>query len=117
MRKFTDMKRVDVGVGRLDCELVYLAEDGEQVGSLLLVYEAGKASVFSLQVLEAHRGKGYGRALMEGAIGHCRSKGLPLLELNTEKGNVAANRLYGSLGFRLVGEKFGFNNYVLPLHS
>jgi ribosomal protein S18 acetylase RimI-like enzyme len=117
MRKFTDMRKVEVGVGSINCELVYLSEDGGQVGSLLLVYESGKASVFSLEVLEAHRGKGYGRMLMESAISHCRAKGLPVLELNTEKGNVAANRLYGSLGFTLVGEKFGFNNYVLPLHS
>jgi len=117
MRKFTEMKKVDVGVGRLDCELVYLSEDGGQVGSLLLVYESGKASVFSLEVLEAHRGRGYGRMLMEHAINHCRAKGLPTIELNTEKDNVAANRLYGSMGFSLVGEKFGFNNYVLPLHS
>jgi len=117
MKKFTEIKKVEVGVGRLDCELVYLAESGQQVGSLLLVYEGGRASVYSLQVLECHRGMGYGRRLMEHAIGHCRDRGVSAIELNTEKDNEAANRLYGSLGFGMVGEKFGFVNYVLPLHS
>lgn len=117
MRKFTETKRVEVGVGRLDCELVYLTEEGSQVGSLLLVYEPGTASVYSLQVLESHRGRGYGRRLMERAIEHCRERGVAAMELNTEMENYAANRLYGSMGFTLVGEKFGFNNYVLPLNS
>lgn len=115
MKRFSDIRKVDVGIGRLDCDLVYLNEDGDQVGSMLLVYESDCAKVFSLEVLSAHRGKGYGRRLMEAAIAHARSKGLTLIELNTEKDNVAANRLYESLGFGLAGEKFGFNNYVLPL--
>ncbi len=117
MRKFSDIRRVDVGVGKLDCELVYLTENGEQVGSLLLVYEGGCASVFSLEVLAPYRGKGHGKKLMLHAIEHCRNRGIPSIELNTEKDNAAANRLYGSLGFDLVGEKFGFNNYVLKIHS
>ena len=117
MRKFTEMKKVDVGVGRIDCELVYLSEEGHQVGSLLLVYESVKASVLSLEVLETHRGQGYGRKLMQHAINHCRSKGLPVIELNTEKDNIAANQLYASMGFVMMGEKFGFNNYSLVLHS
>jgi [ribosomal protein S18]-alanine N-acetyltransferase len=103
---------VNVGVTPLNTELVYITENQEQVGSLLLVYEKSKASVFSLEVLVDHRKKGYGRKLMENAISRCEEKGCNLLELNTEINNNAANKLYQSMGFQLNGLKSGFNNYT-----
>ena len=103
---------VNVGVTPLITELVYITENQEQVGSLLLVYEQNKASVFSLEVLSDHRKKGYGRKLMENAILRCKEKGCNLLELNTEIDNNAANKLYQSMGFQLNGLKSGFNNYT-----
>lgn len=117
MNKFSNIieNPIDLGVLQLNTELVYLNENNDQVGSLLLVYENDRAKVFSLEVLQSHRKKGYGRKLMEKAIQRCRERGFDKIELNTETDNTAANKLYQSLGFQLEGLKFGFNNYVKAL--
>ena len=115
MKKFTQIRRVDTGVLPLNTELVFLNENSEQVGSLLLVYEGNTSKVFSLQVLEEHRGKGYAKKLMTLAIERSKERGSQLMELNTEIDNTPANSLYEKLGFELIGLKFGFNNYQLKL--
>jgi ribosomal protein S18 acetylase RimI-like enzyme len=117
MNKFTKIteSRVDLGVKPLSTELIFLTENGVQVGSLLLVNEGSSSSVYSLEVLEKHRKKGYGKKLMEKAIKHCKSKGFSSINLNTEFDNVPANKLYQNLGFKVVGNNFGLNNYTLNL--
>lgn len=116
MKKFTRIvesnQYVNIGIAQLNTELVYLIEDNHQVGSLLLVYEPNKASVFSLEVLKEHRKKGYGRKLMENAISRAKEQGCQFVELNTDLDNAPANKLYQSMGFELKGLKDGFNNYV-----
>lgn len=118
MNKFSSILEngfVNLGVTALNTELVFLTENNNQVGSLLLVYEDNKASVFSLEVLQDHRKKGYGRRLMNKAIDRCLEKGCNFIELNTEIENTPANKLYSSMGFELKGLKSGFNNYIKPL--
>lgn len=118
MKKFSKVfenNNVNIGVTQLNTELVYLLENSEQVGSLLLVYENEKASVFSLEVLSNHRKKGYGRKLMENAIKRCQEKGCQLIKLNTEIDNNTANKLYQSMGFKITGLKSGLNNYELNI--
>jgi ribosomal protein S18 acetylase RimI-like enzyme len=117
MNKFTKISenRVDLGVKQLTTELIYLTENGVQVGSLLLVNEEKSSSIYSLEVLENHRKKGYGKKLMEKAIKHCKTKGFSSINLNTEFDNVPANKLYQNLGFKIVGNNFGLNNYTLNL--
>jgi len=117
MKKFTQVinENVSVGLQNLDTELLFLSESGHQVGSLLLIYNDGNASIYSVEVLNAHRGKGYGKKLVENAIGRCKEKGCKSIELNTEVDNMVANNLYNSLGFELKGLKDSFNNYIKPL--
>jgi ribosomal-protein-alanine N-acetyltransferase len=116
MRKFTKIvetnQYVNVGVTKLDTELVYLTENSQQVGSLLLVYEPNKASIFSLEVLKDHRKKGYGRRLMENAVDQSKKAGCQFIEVSTDIENTSASKLYESMGFELIGLKDGFNNYV-----
>jgi ribosomal protein S18 acetylase RimI-like enzyme len=52
-----------------------------------------------LYVVPDRRGQGLGRALMEAAIAHARGRGADYMELNTSEDDVAARRLYESLGF------------------
>ncbi|MEZ0068746.1 GNAT superfamily N-acetyltransferase [Streptacidiphilus sp. MAP12-20] len=58
------------------------------------------AWVFDVQVEEACRGRGHGRTLMLVAEGVAIEAGRPRLGLNVHAGNVAAERLYESLGYR-----------------
>ena len=55
--------------------------------------------VEELYVEPPHRGKGLGRALMEAAIDVARREGADEMHLGTSESDVAARRLYESLGF------------------
>ncbi len=52
-----------------------------------------------LYVVPARRGQGLGRALMEAAMDLARSRGADYMDLGTAETDVAARRLYESLGF------------------
>jgi ribosomal protein S18 acetylase RimI-like enzyme len=52
-----------------------------------------------LYVVPALRGRGIGRALMEAAIDLARARGADYMDLGTAETDVAARRLYESLGF------------------
>lgn len=114
MKKLTDLinEKVELGVQNLNSELLYITEGGHQVGSLVLVYNEGQASIFSVQVLNRFRGKGYGKSLVEKAVERCVERRCSSIELNTETDNTVANNLYRSMGFDLRGIKDDFNNYV-----
>ncbi|MET7640524.1 GNAT family N-acetyltransferase [Streptomyces sp. NPDC005438] len=58
------------------------------------------AWVFVVRVERAHRGRGYGRALMLAAERECRDAGAERLGLNVYSANTPAVRLYDSLGFQ-----------------
>ena len=51
------------------------------------------------------RGRGYGRALVESALDHGRAAGALTALLEVRRSNLAAQRLYLSLGFVQVGER------------
>lgn len=52
-----------------------------------------------LYVVPARRGHGLGRMLMEAALREARERGADTMDLGTEETDVAARRLYESLGF------------------
>ncbi|WP_042364368.1 GNAT family N-acetyltransferase [Streptacidiphilus neutrinimicus] len=64
------------------------------------VAEPRAAWVYNVKVREAFRGRGYGRALMLLAERVTLAAGLRELALNVHAGNVPAERLYESLGYR-----------------
>jgi ribosomal protein S18 acetylase RimI-like enzyme len=114
MKKFTNYveNNVDINCHQLNSELIIISENNKQVGSLILCYSPdGKASVFSVAILEKHRGKGYSKRLMAKAITRAKEKGCKVMELNTEKENNVANNLYTSLGFEFKGLMDDYNNY------
>ncbi|WP_395359714.1 GNAT family N-acetyltransferase [Streptomyces sp. YH02] len=79
--------------------------DGRPAGFLWtgrIELEPGRwaAFVFDIEVDEAQRGRGYGRALMLLAERVAREAGETLLGLHVFAGNTPAIRLYESLGYR-----------------
>ena len=119
MNKFSSILEngnyIDVNNVKLDSELLYISENGKQVGSLILCYAQGKANVFSVAILEKHRGKGYSKKLMYSAIDRAKQRGCHIMELNTEVTNEVANNLYKRLGFEFKGLLDEYNNYTLLL--
>jgi ribosomal protein S18 acetylase RimI-like enzyme len=79
-------------------------ESGERVGDLWLAerssdFEGTAAFVYSIEIYEPFRGRGYGRAAMLLAEDEVRSRGLSHIALNVFGGNAVARSLYHSLGY------------------
>ena len=81
-----------------------LAGDGPDGVALLrfrrsLWTENRECYLAELYVVPGRRGQGLGRALMEAVLATAREEGADGIDLNTSVDDVAARRLYESLGF------------------
>lgn len=56
--------------------------------------------VWNIEVLEAARGRGYGRAIMSTLEAQVAARGIDRIDLNVFGGNNVARALYRSLGYR-----------------
>jgi ribosomal protein S18 acetylase RimI-like enzyme len=79
-------------------------ETGERVGDLWLAerssdFEGTAAFVYSVEIYEPFRGRGWGRQAMLLAEDQARSLGLSHIALNVFGGNDVARSLYRSLGY------------------
>lgn len=90
------------------------AETGENVGWLWVAMreqtEGWRAFVYSVEVLDGLRGRGYGRAVMEACAEKGRELGASSVGLHVFAQNTPAYRLYQSLGYEPTSL-----NMVLPL--
>lgn len=83
-------------------------ERGEVVGYTYAAVEGydymslrGPAGVLhDIMVDPRARGRGIGRRLLDATLAFLRSRGAPRVVLSTAEGNVAAQRLFASAGFR-----------------
>ena len=79
-------------------------ETGERVGTLWIqVRSSGgrsEAYVCFVEVDEAQRGEGYGRAIMDAGAEAARQLGVASMALNVFEDNTTAYSLYSSLGYR-----------------
>jgi ribosomal-protein-alanine N-acetyltransferase len=64
--------------------------------------------VISIAVMEEHRGKGIGRALMEGGIEGVKASGASEMYLEVRVSNNPAIELYIKLGFNKVKTSEGY---------
>jgi len=90
--------------------LVMLAGDGpdggdEPDGLAVLRFRAAiwstglECYLAELYVTPARRGQGLGRALMEAALREARDRGADTMDIGVDEPDIAARRLYESLGF------------------
>ena len=66
---------------------------------------ADELQISNVAVRPEHRGSGYGRALVESALGHGRSTGARTALLDVRRSILPAQQLYFNLGFVQVGER------------
>lgn len=84
-------------------------EGAELVGTVALEFSAKpktkhKALVIGMYVMPKWRGNGAARALLQAAIGRCRSRDdILVMQLTVTDGNEAATALYRSAGFSPFG--------------
>lgn len=69
---------------------------------------ADEAEILTIAVDPRHRGRGYGRMLMDAATRRLYGDRIAELFLEVDADNVAACTLYRRLGFAVVGERKGY---------
>jgi ribosomal protein S18 acetylase RimI-like enzyme len=98
----------DFYCGVLEGEVIAVVaeEEGRAVGHCSVRPSASPESrhcgVLAILVARSWRGRGIGKALMQGALERCRGK-LEIVELTVFASNLHARHLYQSLGFRPAG--------------
>lgn len=83
--------------------LLALGDEGECLayGGVKVVGDA--ADIMTIGVVEAARGRGLGRFLLDGLIGAAREGGAEAVFLEVRRSNLAARALYASAGFMEIG--------------
>lgn len=87
--------------------LLLLAEgqDGGVVGSVWVDLgpdSRNGAWIYAIEISPAHRGRGYGRALLSAVEEELRGRGVDRVSLNVFGGNRVARRLYESSGYEIT---------------
>jgi ribosomal protein S18 acetylase RimI-like enzyme len=85
--------------------LVAETDAAEVVGIVWVALERADnagAWIFDIEVDPAHRGQGYGRALLRAAESEVRQRGGKSIGLNVFGANTAARRLYESSGYEIA---------------
>jgi ribosomal protein S18 acetylase RimI-like enzyme len=78
--------------------------DGSSVGMVWLVLDRprpGAVWIHNIEIFSDHRGKGYGRELLEAAEQHSMKHGAEEIGLNVFGGNTVASSLYESSGYEI----------------
>lgn len=74
-----------------------------------------KSKLLFLAITNDARGKGYGRALAQGAIADMKREGARKVVLDVREENKPARALYESLGFKPMSSSSGFVHHGLDL--
>ena len=91
--------------GKVEHSITCVVEvDGAPVGRLRVVRPGDHLYLAGIQILPVHQGKGIGSEAVRSVMTEAQSKGLPL-QLEVEKENPHAKRLYLRLGFRVVEDR------------
>ncbi len=84
----------------------FAAQEGDWItGAILMTHWMGTPLVAELGVAKDRRGRGLGRALLQGAFNRLADRDEPRIALFVTLGNDAAIRLYERMGFAQAGGK------------
>jgi ribosomal protein S18 acetylase RimI-like enzyme len=85
---------------------IEIVEENEILGNIKWEpIEDGKTSI-GINVAQAHRGRGFGTALMAEALRRLKTEGVKLIELGVDGNNLPALRLYRKFGFEPYATHF-----------
>ncbi len=97
----------EVGDNDLACYLVAEA-DGQVIGYAGMWLILDEAHVTNVALLPAYRGRGLGSTLMGALCEVAKTVGARRMTLEVRPSNLAAQRLYGKLGFEVRGVRPGY---------
>jgi ribosomal protein S18 acetylase RimI-like enzyme len=79
---------------------ILIGRDGDaMIASALVGHDGHRGWVYYVAVDPAHRGKGFGRAIMNAAEDWLRARGIEKLQLMVRGDNTRVQAFYGSLGY------------------
>jgi ribosomal-protein-alanine N-acetyltransferase len=90
-------------IARADSDLFVAEVEGRVAGYAVVWYAADEAELGNLAVSPEWRRRGLGASLLDRAIECAHARGACRIFLEVRKSNAAAERLYRSRGFELVG--------------
>ncbi|HET6298798.1 MAG TPA: GNAT family N-acetyltransferase [Kribbella sp.] len=89
-----------------ESQLIWMAcDEDEPIGSLWISTQRTNPYIYSIEVNEGRRGKGYGRSIMLAGEEECRRRGYAYLDLNVFGTNGTAIGLYDSLGYVVTSQQ------------
>ncbi|ERI92948.1 acetyltransferase, GNAT family [Clostridiales bacterium oral taxon 876 str. F0540] len=83
---------------------IFLKKDKEYVGYGQIIMDGDVPTIVNVGVIQAYRGNGYGRMLMEALIRIMIDNGFKRAVLKVSANNSTALNLYKSLGFKIYNE-------------
>lgn len=89
-------------------ELFSLADDGIEVGVVLLISQDRALEIRNLAVDEASRGRGIGTQAIEAITDLARDRGYERLLVGTANSSLETLSFYQRCGFRIAGVRRGF---------
>src|SRR5262245_24656259 len=91
------------------CARSILAEaDGTIIGYVLYWLLPGTIDIHNLAIHTNHRRRGVARLLLKRVVAHARAQAIDRVTLEVRKSNLAAQRLYESIGFLTTGLRKGY---------
>ena len=90
----------------LRAEFIKAAKDnfGRELSNMEDETGPGELYIDSIAIFESCRGKGVTTALLNAVIDKAKKMDIPAVGLLVDKGNPKAEKLYGRIGFKYVGE-------------
>ena len=98
-----------------DSVFLVAVEETRLLGFVILRLAGPEGEVYNIAVAPEIRGRGIGRRLLQSALDRAERKGTRLVFLEVREGNLPAQALYRSLGFRPVGLRKKY--YEMPVEN
>ncbi len=94
---------------QVQCAHSILAEvDGKILGYVLFWLVPGEIDIHNVAVHTGYRRRGIARSLLRQVIAEARDRSLVRITLEVRRSNIAAQKLYESLGFITTGLRKGY---------
>jgi dTDP-4-amino-4,6-dideoxy-D-galactose acyltransferase len=93
-------------------DVLVLTDQGQVAGVVTVADKEGAGDIGLISVDAAHRRKGYGRALVQGALRWAQDQGLARAQVVTQEDNRAACRLYEACGYALTRRAFVYHIWL-----